>query len=96
MIVQLLVADGGRLRPLTVHATQVLVCQDNGTPIAVAAEYGTDASQAVSKVGDADFNTTLKALGVPHEVVCDVLDLPKPPPGARLIAGPSSGAIHGR
>lgn len=96
MIVRILAEVDGRLAPLTLCATQVVVYQDNGTPIAAAAEYGMENSQAVAKAGDADFNTLLRNLGVEQRVVCDTLELPKPPPGARLIAGPDVGGSHGR
>lgn len=92
MILDVLVRDGGRIYPLRLSATQVVVRQDNDTPIAVAAEYGPERAQAVAQVGDPDFNRILRALGVRQDVVCDVISLPQPPPGARLIAGPHPGA----
>lgn len=91
MIVQLLCRDGNRIRPLVLSVTQVVVRQDNGTPTMVAAEYGPDDTQAISKVGDDDFNTTLQNLGIHDGVVCDTILLPPPPTGARLLAGPRLG-----
>lgn len=87
MIVDLLVRDGLALKPIRLNVSQVLVRQDNGTPISVAIEYGADNSQAVATVKDLpEFNRVLRVLGV-APVVCDVLELPQPPPGARLISG---------
>lgn len=89
MIVEIIPAGGiGRSRPLILAACQVLIRQNNGTPIAVAAEYGADGSQALAKVGDEDFNLVLRNLGVFETVICDRIELPPPPPGARLVADP--------
>jgi hypothetical protein len=79
----------GRGAPLRIPVTQVVVYQDNGTPIACAAEYGTENSQAVSMAGLPDFNRTLRALGVGMTVICDGIAMPPPPPGARLVADPN-------
>lgn len=89
MIVELILADGvGRSQPLVLHVNQLVVRQDNGTPICVAAEFGQDRAQAVAKVGDDDFEQVCNALGVRETVICDRVVLPPPPPGARLVAGP--------
>lgn len=92
MILEIIPEGGiGAGPPLVVRATQVLIRQDNGTPICVAAHFGPDRAYAVEKVGDADFNRTLRALGLRETVICDRLELPRPPPGARLIADPRKG-----
>jgi len=89
MLVEFITAGGvGRGRPLVLAVNQVIVRQDNGTPILVAAEFGAEKAQAAAKVGDADFQHLLRALGINETVVCDRVELPGPPPGARLIAGP--------
>lgn len=91
MIVEIILSDGvGRSAPLVVHASQVLVRQDNGTPIMIAARYGPDGAEAVGSLGhDAEeFNRFLRACGVNMTCVVQRLKLPKPPPGARLVAGP--------
>jgi hypothetical protein len=89
MILEILLDDGtGLVRPVVVAATRVVVRQDNGTPIAVAAEYGPPGSQVVAKAGDPEFAAELRKVGVREPVACDLLELPKPPPGARLVAGP--------
>lgn len=92
MIVDLLVRDGLVVRRVSVPINQVVVRQDNGTPVALAAEYGPDGSQVVTKIGDDDFNRMLRNVLGEDPVICDLLDLPKPFPGARLIAGPRPGA----
>lgn len=92
MIVELIPASGiGCGQALRLAVSQVLIRQDNGTPICVAAEYGPEGAQAVSKAGDDDFNRILKTLGVDMLVRCDRIEMPQPPPGARLIAGPKFG-----
>ena len=87
MIVKLLPKIGGR--PIVMDVSQFLVCQGNGTPIMVGAEHGTDNSQAVSMVGQPDFQRVLRLLGVNTTVVVDTLQMPAPQPGARLIADPT-------
>jgi hypothetical protein len=89
MIVELILADGvGRSAPLRLEANQLIVRNEQGTPICVAAVFGIDRAIAVSKAGDHDFTQMLRQLGVHDTVIVDKLVLPKPPPGATLIAGP--------
>lgn len=64
---------GTRLR---VPATQLTVYNNQQTPIMVAAEFGTDRSQRISKVGDDDFIPTLRAVGFNGGVVAEELRLP--------------------
>ena len=91
MIVELILSDGiGHSRPVRLSVSQILVRQDNGTPIMVAAEYGANRSQCCAKVGDKDFLSVLQALGINETVICDRIEMPPPPPGARLIAGPKT------
>ncbi len=78
----------GIARAVRLPATQIVIRQDNGTPIVVAAEFGPDRSQKVVRVGDPEFNDALRALGVNDIVICDDIIMPPPPPGARLVAGP--------
>ncbi len=88
MIVQLVMADG-TLKPLVLHGVAaVIVRQNNTTPISVAAEVGEGRSQVVAHAKDKDFNHVLRQLGVHQTVICDTLELRKPPPDARLVAGP--------
>jgi hypothetical protein len=88
-----IIPDGGigRGAPIRLLATQIIVRLDDGTPVAVAAHYGDGTSYAVSMAGKDDFNRILRNLGVHQTVICDTIELPKPPPGARLIAGPKPG-----
>lgn len=76
--------------PLVLDIAQFVVQQDNGTPIAVGAEYGPPGTQAISMVGMPDFQRILEVLGVHTTVVVDTLRLPAPPSGARLITGPKT------
>lgn len=88
MIVDLLVSlGGGAPRPLRLVCRQVLVRNGKGTPILVAAEHGPDGTQKVAHVRDKDFHRILRELGVHETVVCDRVELPQPPPGARLVSG---------
>jgi len=70
--------------PVVMHATQVVVFNNQGTPISAAAEYGPEGAQKVVRVGDSDFERFLKALGVGGDVRVDVVrdDVPS---GARLL-----------
>ena len=53
-----------------------------------AAEIGERRSQEVAHVKDANFHHVLRQLGITQTVICDTLVLDKPPPAARLVAGP--------
>jgi len=75
--------------PVVLEASQFVAEDDLGTPIAVGAAYGPDGAYAVSCVGCPDFRRVLRALGVDRTVVVDRLVLPRPQPGARLLAGPA-------
>jgi hypothetical protein len=91
MIVEIILSDGlGRAAPLVLRANQVVIRQDNDTPIVVAAHYGPDGACAVGSLGhDAEeFNRFLRVLGINMTCVVSRLQMPKPPPGARLVAGP--------
>jgi len=76
-------------KPLVLPISQFVVCQDNGTPIAVGAEYGPANTQAISMVGMPDFQRILRMLGINTTVLVDTLQLPKHNPEAKLIAGPT-------
>ncbi len=91
MIIDLLVRDGLRIMRLRLDITQAVIRQNNGTPIAVAAEYGPEGAQAICHLGDEDFHRMLRNLGIDEPVICDLLELPRPSPEARLIAGPRPG-----
>ena len=76
--------------PLVLDASLVIIRHDNTTPIMVAGEYGPGDTIKCSYAGQPDFNDTLRKLGIHQTVICDELILPAPPPGAKLIRGPSS------
>jgi hypothetical protein len=76
-------------RPLELDASQVVVTNDEGTPVVVALEYGPRGSIKASHAADADFNQTLRAVGFGrHQVVTETIGTPPPPPGASRIIGP--------
>ena len=89
MIVKFISNVGGQ--PIVLPCTQILICQDNGTPIVVAVEYGPEGAQAVGSVGHnpSEFHRLLKALGIERTVIVDTIKMPEPQPGARLVAGPT-------
>lgn len=92
MIVEIIPDSGvGRGEPIRLRAHQVVVRLDDGTPVSVSATYGPDKAVANSQAGDDDFNRVLRNLRISGPVICDRIELPKPPPKARLIAGPNPG-----
>jgi hypothetical protein len=86
MILEIISDAGIGAAPIRINANQVVIRQENGTVIAVAAEYGIDRCQLVSHVGDDDFNDVLSKLSIKETTFCDTLTLPGPPSGARLIS----------
>ena len=93
LIVELIPLHGvGRGQPIVLAVRQAVIRMPNGTPVVVAAEFGPDGAYAVSRVGDDDFNRLLRALSLDiTHVQVDTVQMPSPPPGARLIAGPKPG-----
>lgn len=75
--------------PLRVPASQVVIKLDDGTPISVAALYGSEGSYCISHCKDKDFNRILKTLHIDQTVICDDVSSSAPPEGARLILGPN-------
>ena len=86
MILEIIPEGGIGVTPIRINANQIVVRQDNGTILAVAAEYGTDRCQLVSHAGDDDFNDVLSKLSIRETTLYDTLTLPGPPSGARLIS----------
>lgn len=86
MILQIITRIGEP--PITLEVAQWVAYQSNGTPIAVGAEYGPKDTQAISMVGQKDFERMLAVLGVNTTVVVDHLQTVKPQPGARLLVAP--------
>lgn len=92
MIAKIIVAGGlGKAaQVLQLPVTQVILYREDGTPLACAAEYGMDGSVAVASAGwdVAEFHRMLRNLGEHRTVVVSTLQMPRPAPGARLVAGP--------
>jgi hypothetical protein len=88
VFVEIISDSGIGSAPIRLSINQIVIRQDNNTIIAVAAEYGMDKCQLVSHVGDDDFNEVLAKLGIHETTLCDTLQLPEPPTGARLISAP--------
>lgn len=86
MIIEILINEGGILKPITVEATQVVVKTGNGNPVFVMGKYGPETGYTIAYVKDDDFNKTLRQLGITTTVRCDVLRLPAIP-GSKLING---------
>lgn len=89
MIVELLPRGGlGHGKPVRMEASQVVVRQNNGTPVMIAADYGEVGNIVVASVAHnpEEFNRTLRQLGIGMTVIVDRLQMPPPPPGARLIS----------
>jgi hypothetical protein len=64
-------------RPIRLVVSQLVVSNDEGTPVAVAAEFGRGAIKT-AHVLDADFQSTLRALGVGRHNI-EVIELPSQP-----------------
>jgi hypothetical protein len=91
MIVELIQRGGlGRSKPIVLDVTQIVVRQNNGTPIYVCAHYGPDDACAHSVAGMEDFNRYLRVLGIDMTVVVSTIQIPGPPPGAKLLTGPKT------
>lgn len=73
MFAELVVRDGVHLRTIRLPVTQVVVRQDNGTPLAVAADYGLPGGQIVAHIGDDDFLTELSKLGINEPATLQIL-----------------------
>jgi hypothetical protein len=74
--------------PVRLPATRFVVYQDNATPVVAGAEFGSNREPTVAMVGMDRFEQVLRLLGVTAKVAVQTLQMPKPPPGARLVAGP--------
>lgn len=104
MIIEFIPAEGvGRGRPVVLEVTQVVIRQDNGTPIGIALKFGPEGADAIALsekisgaiAGDGDFERLLQAAGIHDVVICDRLQIPKPHPGAVLVADPRKRMRHG-
>jgi hypothetical protein len=59
--------------PVRISASQVVIRLPDGTPVSVAAVFGTAASVLVSHCADANFNENLKKLGINETTVTDIV-----------------------
>jgi hypothetical protein len=98
MIIEIIPSDGiGRGQPIVIHASQIVVRQDNGTPIYAGAHFGAEKSYVHSIVGADDFNRVLRGLGVNMTVIVNKIAMPGAPAGAKLVASPKEkGVIDGK
>lgn len=98
MIIELIPTEGvGRGRPIVLEANQIVIRQNNGTIIGIAMHYGPEGAYACALAGDddGDFERLLAAAGINEVVICDRLQIPKPHPGAVLVADPRRKKRHG-
>jgi hypothetical protein len=84
MLIQLTsIGDGGTV---SLPVSQLVVFNDQGTPIMVAGEYGPPGSIKVAHAADPDFKQVLRAFGYGrHQIETTNLSLPEPPSGAKLL-----------
>jgi hypothetical protein len=73
--------------PVTLPARRFVVYQDNGTPIVAGVEFGSN-QPSVAMVGMDRFQQILGLCGITTRVDVQTIQMPKPQPGARLVAGP--------
>jgi len=61
--------------PLRIPASQVVIRMPGGTPVSLAAVYGTDDSVLVSHCEEEQFNDNLRKLGINETVISTKLEL---------------------
>lgn len=85
MIVEILPKIGGA--PLRLEASQVLVLNEQGTPVAIAGEYGPQGGIMAAHAGDQqDFNRALRTFGYGrHQIITERISPSRPPVGAKLL-----------
>lgn len=96
MIAEIVVSGGlGKKEVIRLPISQIVLKYEDGTPIYAGAHYGPDRAWAHERacveqetLRPADFQQILRALGINMTVVVDQIEMPKPPPGARLLYGP--------
>ena len=81
MIVEL-ISEG---KPIRIPVSQLVVYNDEGTPVAIAGEFGMGAIK-VAHAMDEDFEATLRTFGVGRHKI-EVVELPahSVPGGAKLL-----------
>ena len=65
-----IIPNGIGSEPIILDATQVVVRGDNGDPVQIAAEHGPEGVLLQSNVYDADFNESLRTIGLDITVIC--------------------------
>lgn len=60
-------------KPIILEATQVVVKGDNGEPVQIAADQGSQGVLLLANVYDDDFNDALKQIGYDITVICKKL-----------------------
>ncbi len=63
--------------PLTVDASQVVIRLPDGTPVSVAALFGSEEALLVSHADDSDFNENLNKLGINETVITEKFEIRK-------------------
>ena len=63
--------------PLTVDASQVVIRLLDGTPVSVAALFGSEEALMVSHADDSDFNENLNKLGINETVITEKFEIRK-------------------
>lgn len=92
MFVEIIPVGGiGRVQPIRLEASQVVIRDSLGNAICVAMLYGADRSIAIAKADDQDFHNVLQNAGIREDVVVETLQLPPPPHGAILVNSPRKG-----
>lgn len=61
--------------PIRLEASQVVVRMPNGTPVSLAALFGTSSSVLVSHCEDPSFNDNLRKLGINETVISSKLQV---------------------
>jgi len=61
--------------PMQLAASQVVVRLPDGTPVSIAALFGSDESVLVSHCDDPKFNEDLQSLGINQTVITEKLEI---------------------
>lgn len=59
--------------PITLDASQVVIRMPNGTPVCIAAQYGSHSSLLLSHCNDSSFQADLEKLGISETVFVERL-----------------------
>lgn len=89
MILKIIPKQAGQ-SAIVMEASLVIVEIAEGVPVMVTGEYGPNGVVRSSHANDKDFNDTLNKLGINKTIICDTLQLPAPPVGAKLIRNPKA------